>query len=146
LTIHDVSELPFYDGDVEAAGLPLAVERLNEVVGSGDGLLLFSPEYNGSFPAVTKNVIDWLSRPPKVWDDLPIALVSTSPGSRAGFGLREHFTAILERRPVRLFGTLGVGSVGDLLDQDGQLADPDALAELADFVSRFADFCLEGTS
>lgn len=146
LTIHDVSELPFYDGDVEAVGLPPPVRRLNEVVGACDGLMLFSPEYNGSFPAVTKNVIDWLSRPPKVWEDLPIALVATSPGSRAGLGVREHFTAILERRPVRLFGTLGMGSVSDRLGEDGELAELDALAELADFVSRFADFCLDGAS
>ena len=82
LTIHEVSDVPFYDGDVEVAGLPPAVERLNDAVAASDGLLLFSPEYNSSFPAVTKNVIDWLSRPPKVWEELPIGLVTATPGSR----------------------------------------------------------------
>ncbi len=145
LTIHDVSAVPFYDGDVEASGLPAPVERLNDVVGSSEGLLLFTPEYNGSFPAVTKNVIDWISRPPKVWDGLPIGLVATSPGGRAGLGVREHFSATLERRPVRLFDTLGIGSYGDKFD-DGELTDLDTRAELADYIVRFAAFCRAETS
>ena len=142
LTIHDVADVPFYDGDVEAVGLPLAVRRLNDAVAANDGLLLFSPEYNSSFPAVTKNVIDWMSRPPKVWEGLPIGLVTATPGARAGLGVREHFTATLGRRPARLFDTLGIGSSGDKL-VDGELTDPDTLAELADYVGRFAAFCRE---
>lgn len=144
LIIHDVSDVPLYDGDVEAVGLPRAVERLNEVVGASDGLLLFSPEYNSSYPAVTKNVIDWLSRPPEVWKGLPLGLVATTPGSRAGLGVRGHFTESLERRPVRAFDTLGIGSYGDKFD-DGELTDPVTLAELAAYVARFATFCRDDT-
>ena len=146
VTIHDVAEVPFYDGDVEAAGLPRPVARLNEIVAASDGLLLFSPEYNSSLPAVTKNVIDWLSRPPMVWDGLPIGLVATTAGSRAGLGVRGHFVDVLERRPVRRFESLGIGSYGDKLDGDGELTDPDTLVELAAYVDRFADFCRRATT
>ncbi|MFW2334232.1 NADPH-dependent FMN reductase [Ilumatobacter sp.] len=144
VTMHDISDLPFYDGDTEAAGLPEPVERLNRVVGAAEGLLLFSPEYNSSLPAVTKNVIDWLSRPPKVWDGLPVGLVAATPGQRAGLGVREHFTTMLDRRPMRVFETLGIGSYGDKLDADGELTDPETLIELADYVDRFAQFCRDG--
>jgi len=143
VTIHDVSDLPFYDGDTEAAGLPEPVERLNRVVAEAEGLLLFTPEYNSSLPAVTKNVIDWLSRPPKVWEGLPVGLVAVTPGARAGLGVREHFTAMLDRRPMRVFDTLGIGSYGDKLDADGELTDPETLLELAHYVDRFARFCRE---
>jgi len=141
LTIHDVADVPFYDGDVETAGLPSAVRRLNDAVAASDGVVLFSPEYNSSFPAVTKNVIDWMSRPPKVWEGLPIGLVTATPGPRAGLGVREHFSAVLERRPVRLFETLGIGAYGDKLDADGEIVDADTLAAVADYVARFAEFC-----
>jgi NAD(P)H-dependent FMN reductase len=55
-----------------------------------------SPEYNGSFPALVKNVIDWISRPAPgepplaVLRGKPAALLSASPGPGAGKrGLRQ---------------------------------------------------------
>ncbi|MEU3270350.1 NADPH-dependent FMN reductase [Saccharomonospora sp. NPDC006951] len=60
-----LGELPFYNEDIDAEGLPLPAEviRLRESAENADGFLLFSPEYNGTMPAVLKNAIDWLSRP-----------------------------------------------------------------------------------
>ena len=144
LTIHGVDDLPFYNGDVETAGLPGSVDDLHAVVDASDGVIFFSPVYNGSFPAVTKNAIDWLSRPPKKWEGVAMTMVTASPGRRAGLGVRDHFTAIMERQPVRLFETLGVGASGDKLDQHGALADPATLDALDDFVARFADFARRG--
>lgn len=145
MVIRPVADLPLYNGDIESAGPPESIESLHEAVRRADGLLLFSPEYNGSFPAVTKNVIDWLSRPPKSWEQTALTLVATSPGPRAGLGLREHFSMIMARQPVRLFETLGIGSYGDKLDESGELVDEVALGELADFVERFATFAGSGT-
>ncbi len=140
ITLHDVSDVPLYNGDDEDAGPPASVLALHAAVDAHEGVILFTPEYNSSFPAVTKNVIDWLSRPPKAWDGVPFTLVAASPGGRAGLGVREHFSAIMERQPVRLFETHGIGSYGDKLD-NGELIDADTVTELAEFVRRFADFC-----
>jgi chromate reductase len=138
-TLYDVSDVPLYNGDEEEAGPPAAVIALHEAVAAHDGVILFSPEYNSSLPAVTKNVIDWLSRPPKAWDGVPFTLVATSPGGRAGLGVREHFSAIMTRQPVRLFETHGIGGYGDKLD-NGELTDAETVTELAEFVDRFGDF------
>jgi hypothetical protein len=51
----------------------------------------------------------------------------------------------MARQPVRLFETLGIGSYGDKLDDSGQLTDEGTLAELADFLRRFASFAGSGT-
>lgn len=141
VTVLSVADVPLYNGDVEDAGLPDSVLALHAAVDACDGILLFSPEYNGSFPAVTKNVIDWLSRPPKAWDGRAISLVATSPGGRAGQGLRDHFSAIIGHQPVRPFETLGIGSYGDKLNDHGELTDSETVAGLADFVARFAEHC-----
>ncbi|MGI9599096.1 MAG: NADPH-dependent FMN reductase [Acidimicrobiales bacterium] len=141
ITLHDVSDVPFYNGDVEQAGLPPSVSRLHELVGPADGLLLFSPEYNGSFPAVTKNVIDWLTRPPKAWEGTALSLIATTPGPRAGTGVRDHFSAIMAFQPIRLFETLGIGRYGEKIVESGELEDGATRDELAAFVARFADFC-----
>jgi chromate reductase len=55
--------LPIYDGDIEAAGMPEPVRRLQQLMREHDGLLISTPEYNGSIPALVKNTLDWISRP-----------------------------------------------------------------------------------
>lgn len=48
ITALDVSDVPFFDGDVESAGDPSSVKRLKDAVRAADGLLIFTPEYNGA--------------------------------------------------------------------------------------------------
>ncbi len=137
---HEVHDLPLYNGDHEDAGPPAEMVALHAAVAASDGVIFFSPEYNGSFPAVTKNAIDWLSRPPTSWEGTPITLVATTPGPRAGLSLREHFTTVMTRMPTRLFDTLGLGSYGERIS-DGEITDSETISELGDFLARFADFC-----
>ena len=77
--------LPLYDGDLETAnGVPDLALALGEQVASADGLLIASPEYNGSYPALLKNTIDWLTRiDRRIWAR-PTALLSASPGPGGG--------------------------------------------------------------
>ena len=77
--------LPLYDGDFETAnGVPDPALALGEQVASADGLMIASPEYNGSYPALLKNTIDWLTRiDRRIWVR-PTALLSASPGPGGG--------------------------------------------------------------
>jgi chromate reductase len=140
VVVHEVHDLPLYNGDDEDAGPPAEMLALHTAVAASDGIIFFSPEYNGSFPAVTKNAIDWLSRPPTSWEGTPVTLVATTPGSRAGLGLREHFTTVMTRMPTRLFDTLGLGNYGERLT-DGEITDAGTVGELSEFIAKFADFC-----
>lgn len=59
-----LADIPFYNEDVDVEGsVPAAAAKLREAAAAADAFLLFSPEYNGTIPAVLKNAIDWLSRP-----------------------------------------------------------------------------------
>lgn len=139
LLLHSLADLPMYSGDEEEAGPPAPVTALQEAAAAADGIVFFSPEYNGSFPAVTKNAFDWLSRPPRAWSDKAVTMITASPGPRAGLGIRTHFSAIVERQPVRGFETLGLGTYGDRLVEGRPNAE--TIQELADFLERFAHFC-----
>ncbi|GAB3336902.1 NADPH-dependent FMN reductase [Marilutibacter aestuarii] len=83
--------LPVYDGDIEAAGMPGNVRRLQALLGEHDGLLVSTPEYNGSMPALVKNTLDWISRPLEdgrsgttLFAGKVAGIVSASPGPLGG--------------------------------------------------------------
>src|SRR5436190_13966263 len=55
--------LPIYDGDLQArSGVPKNAVNLKRMIGAHHGVLIVTPEYNSSVPALVKNTIDWISR------------------------------------------------------------------------------------
>ena len=55
--------LPIYDGDIEAkTGVPKIAVDLKRMMSAHHGVLIVTPEYNSSVPALVKNTIDWISR------------------------------------------------------------------------------------
>ena len=55
IDITDLSPIPLFNEDVEAAGVPPAVEAFREQIRAADALLIAVPEYNYSMPGVLKN-------------------------------------------------------------------------------------------
>jgi len=94
LDIVDLAEIPFFNEDVEAEGVPQAVLDFKKKLSTADAILISTPEYNYSIPPVLKNALDWASR----GNDLPLsgkplAIMSASPsifgGSRVQYHLRQ---------------------------------------------------------
>src|ERR1700723_2725242 len=55
--------LPIYDGDLQTrSGVPKHAVDLKRMIGTHHGVLIVTPEYNSSVPALLKNTIDWVSR------------------------------------------------------------------------------------
>ena len=55
--------LPIYDGDLQAkSGVPKHAINLKRMMSAHHGVLIVTPEYNSSVPALLKNAIDWVSR------------------------------------------------------------------------------------
>lgn len=79
-------KLPLYSVDAEEElGIPEAAHQFSEIIESADGLVISLAEHNGTYTAVFKNLLDWLSRiDMKVWKGKPMLLMATSPGSRGG--------------------------------------------------------------
>ena len=78
--------LPLYHGDLEdEAGLPANAQKLIDLIGRHDALLIASPEYNSMITPLLKNTLDWCSRA----DANPFAgkvaaVISASPGGYGG--------------------------------------------------------------
>lgn len=99
--------LPIYGIDFENNnGIPTAVKKLDELLDKADGFIISLAEHNGSYTAIFKNALDWLSRSnTKVWRDKPTLLMATSPGARGG-------TTVLQAA-VNYFPFLGANVVAE---------------------------------
>lgn len=101
IDLHDF-DMPLYDGDQEAdSGIPQKALELRRLLLAHQGLLLASPEYNGSFSPLFKNTVDWTSRPVNGEDGLApyrnkvAVLMSASPGGFGGLRGLIHVRAVL---------------------------------------------------
>lgn len=96
MEIADISQVPMYNDDVQAAGVPEAVQALREQVRLADAVLLVTPEYNFSIPGVLKNTLDWLSRPPQPpFEGKPVAIMGASPGVVGTARVQYHLRQVL---------------------------------------------------
>lgn len=77
--------LPLYNADLEAnTGIPENAMKIADRVRKADGLVIASPEYNGAYTALLKNVIDWVTRVDYSAWAIPTALMSATPGRSGG--------------------------------------------------------------
>ena len=91
--------LPIYDGDLQAkSGVPKHAVNLKRMIGAHHGVLIVTPEYNSSVPALVKNTIDWISR---VQD----------PHETRGQVFRERVFAIASASGSRLGGTRALAAL-----------------------------------
>lgn len=146
LNIVSIQDIPLYNADVEAEGMPEPVVALKDAIAGADGLLLVTPEYNNGIPGVFKNAIDWASRPnadiPRIFGGRPTALIGASLG---GFGTILAHDAWLS--VLRTLGTvhwskgrLLVSRAGASFDAEGNLTDDVVREQLRTFLSGFVQF------
>jgi len=91
---------------------------------AADAFVAITPEYNHSFPASLKNLIDWHRTP---WQAKPVAFVSyggLAGGLRAVEQLRVVFA---ELHAVTIRDTVSFHAVWDQLDAEGNLRSSDAV-------------------
>ena len=88
VTVLDLNdfELPIYGMDYENKhGIPENAHAFLNHIKSADGIVLSLAEHNGAYATVFKNIFDWMSRiDGKLWSDIPMLLMATSPGGRGG--------------------------------------------------------------
>jgi len=82
LDIFELDGIPGFNQD-EEHNPPAKVVELKKRVRESDAILIVTPEYNYSAPGVSKNAIDWASRPygDSAWYGKPVAIMGASIGA-----------------------------------------------------------------
>ncbi|RLK46623.1 NADPH-dependent FMN reductase [Microbacterium telephonicum] len=142
LDFHDIpiGALPFFGTQFEQEFPPVGADFKKEVDGV-DALLLVTPEYNRSIPAVLKNAIDWASRPvgENSFPDKPAAVTGASKGDISTAVAQHELKAILVGQGAVVLGApeVYIHVEEGFFTDDGAIADADTAEFLRGFLKRF---------
>ncbi len=149
LEILDLSDLPLYNGDVEAAGDPVAVSELKRAIREADGIVFASPEYNHSFSGVIKNVIDWASRDREHGSLAGKPVTMMGAGGMGGTARAQlHLENVLSETGSLVMTKPGIfiSNAWDRFDADGGLADEGTRGAIANHMQKFQSWVLDVAS
>lgn len=141
-------EMPLYNGDLEdEKGLPENAKKLKQLFVDSDGFFIASPEYNGSFSALLKNTLDWVSRahlenepPLSAYQGKVAALSAISPGPLGGLRGLVPLRMLLGNIGVMVTPTqVAIGSGFQAFDSDGNLVDEKQAGMLQTTVNEFVN-------
>jgi chromate reductase len=131
--------LPIVDQDLEAAeGIPENAYKLARLLIAHDGVLIATPEYNGSVPPLLKNALDWVSRirtdngkKVKPFDAKVMALCGSSNGRWGGIRAVQHLRQILTHMGVDLISPQClVPDAGSAFDESGNFTEERSLKSM----------------
>jgi NAD(P)H-dependent FMN reductase len=143
-------DMPIYHGDHEDEyGVPATAHELAALLRYSGGLVIASPEYNGSFSPLLKNSIDWVTRVDMgVLRDMLIGLTGASPGRGGGRrGLAMVRTWFENMRLTMTTDDLSIPQVSErVTDVEGAIVfDTDTRAVIAAWVDayllEFDEYC-----
>jgi chromate reductase len=141
LKVLDLAQMPpeiFHPSSYEEK--PAAFKPFSEGVLQASGLIVVSPEYNGSVPGVLKYFIDMLEFP-ESFEHRPVCFIGLAAGMWGALRPVEQLQAIFGYRnayvfPERVF----LPRINTLLDANGRLKDAELVERLRTQQAGFIDF------
>ena len=130
--------MPIYNADDhERNGFDENAARLQRLLFEHQGLLICSPEYNGSLSGALKNALDWASRKSdefkmgEVFGGKVGAIMTESPGGFGGLRCLGHLRSILSILGVNVLPSeIAVGKVNEMFDGDGETMTSETMKNL----------------
>lgn len=141
LNVLDLAELPAEIFAPSAyAEKPTSFSRFSDDIVNSSGLVVVTPEYNGSVPGILKYFIDMLKFP-ESFEQRPVCFVGLGAGMWGALRPVEQLQAIFGYRnafvyPERVF----MPRVNNLLDSEGRITDAGVVERLREQAIGFIDF------
>ncbi len=116
-------ELPLYDPDMEPRDWPRGVRSFRQLLSAHDGLVISTPEYNGSLPPLLKNALDWSAMATGGSSGFAphrgkvAAIMTATAGETPPTCCLDHLRAVLSALGVMVLADeVAIGSAGSALD------------------------------
>jgi chromate reductase, NAD(P)H dehydrogenase (quinone) len=141
--------LPIYDGDLQAkSGVPKHAINLKRMMSAHHGVLIVTPEYNSSVPALLKNAIDWVSRVQdtgetrgQVFAERAFAIAAASHGRLGGTRALAALRLILSACQATVIpNQLALSLAGEAYDDMDRLKQPPDVEAMKGLVRQLIEF------
>jgi chromate reductase len=141
--------LPIYDGDLQTkSGVPKHAINLKRMIGAHHGVLIVTPEYNSSVPALVKNTIDWVGRVQdtdevrgQVFRERPFAIAAASESRLGGTRSLAALRLILTACHAHVIpNQLALSFASEAYDDMDRLKHPADIESLGALVRQLIDF------
>lgn len=143
-----LDELPFYSEDLNADKPHSVLSLIDQVEGS-DGIIVCSPEYNHSIPAVLKNAIDWASRPAfnSVLKDKPVTIITQANSPVGGARAQAHIKLVFDSTLSVIFPSheMMITNIDKTIDINGSVLDTNVQKRLKKHFVGFVNFIDENS-
>ena len=141
ISIFDISALPLYNQDAEET-FPSRAQALKDAIESSDGIIIATPEFNRSIPALLKSAIDWASRPygKNSFAGKNMLVLGASPGQVGTVVAQQHLKAVLSFLDARVVGQpeFYLSGATQKFDASGALTDEASVKFLSHALEEFA--------
>ena len=141
LQVLDLAQLPTeIFSPASYAEKPKSFQPFSEAILNSSGLVVITPEYNGSLPGVLKYFIDMLKFP-ESFEQRPVCFIGLGAGMWGALRPVEQLQMIFGYRnafvyPERVF----LPKINDLLNGEGRFTNPEITERLKTQAAGFIDF------
>lgn len=121
--LEDLDLLPHFHPDQTGEKLPPAVQNFHELIRQADGLLICTPEYVFSIPAILKNALEWMVAT-TLLSGKPTAMIVASASGKVAF---DSLTLILQTLEADMNdrSCLLIQGAKGKVDKAGRISDDD---------------------
>jgi NAD(P)H-dependent FMN reductase len=119
---------------------PASFTPFQEAISKASGIVVVTPEYNGSFPGVFKYFVDMLKFP-ESFAGKPFAFVGLSAGTGGAVRPVEQFSTLVAYLRGGLYpGSVFIPGIHGHLDEQGRLKTPELVERIGKQAEGFAKF------
>ena len=131
-------ELPLFGIDIEnKVGIPQPAHEFLTRIKEADGIVLSLAEHNGAYATAFKNIFDWMSRiDMKLWSEVPMFLMATSPGGRGGATVLEIAVERFKYMGGNIISSFSLPNFGQNFSKNG-IVDADLKAKFEEALRTF---------
>lgn len=143
IEICEIKDLPVFNKPANQEA-PEEVQRIADKINAADGVIISTPEYNHSIPAILKCAFEWFTFTTRPFVDKPVMITGASYGTLGSSRAQMHLRQILDSPEVKArimpSSEFLLGNSLQAFDEDGNLKDQSKIDELEEIISDFSQF------
>src|SRR5699024_6836855 len=133
IEICEIKDLPVFNKP-DSQEPPVEVENTAQKINEADGVIISTPEYNHSIPAVLKNAFEWFTFTTRPFVDKPVMITGASYGKLGSSRAQQHLRQILDSPELKArimpSSEFLLGYSLQAFDENNQLVDTEKVEQL----------------